>query len=278
MPAPSILLHPLPAADGSTAFSTASGYTVLASVNGPLEVSRRDERPAAATLEVHLRPAAGPGGPRERWLEAQVHAALASPSGGVLLLDRLPRTLIQVTLQVVGEPGTAAQWAGQSVASGGSKMTLEDLALLPALWNAAALACVDAGLPMGTTLTATLAAVEGETEGVVLSGSPQRTLDAKALARATSVHALAFTGKGALLCAQSAGRFNLDGFEAVVDAAQAECVGALGRGDKQQQEPEDGDGDAAMADHHDAETNGPWLRRALQDRADAVNAWRAEVS
>ena len=54
-------LAPLARADGSASF-TCNGYSVLAAVNGPIEVQRRDEIPEEVTLEVTVRPAAGVGG------------------------------------------------------------------------------------------------------------------------------------------------------------------------------------------------------------------------
>lgn len=52
------LINTLRNPDGS-ATHTALGYTVIASVNGPIEVSRRDELPEEATLEVNLSTATG---------------------------------------------------------------------------------------------------------------------------------------------------------------------------------------------------------------------------
>ncbi|KAF2834083.1 hypothetical protein M501DRAFT_1004126 [Patellaria atrata CBS 101060] len=57
---PTATLADLHGADGSTTYSR-DGYTVIGAVNGPLEVGRRDELPQEATLEVHIRPAAGVG-------------------------------------------------------------------------------------------------------------------------------------------------------------------------------------------------------------------------
>ena len=54
-------LNPLRGTDGSASFAT-GGISILASVNGPLEVQRRDELPDEAAIEVILRPAAGVGG------------------------------------------------------------------------------------------------------------------------------------------------------------------------------------------------------------------------
>jgi exosome complex component RRP46 len=75
--APEAALSVLPKADGSATYSYA-GYTITASVNGPIEAQRRDEHPYEAHVDVIVRPAAGVGGARvsplsstvalERWL------------------------------------------------------------------------------------------------------------------------------------------------------------------------------------------------------------------
>ncbi len=54
-------LSPLHRADGSAEWSKA-GYSVIAAVNGPIEVQRRDELPEEAAVDVAVRPAAGVGG------------------------------------------------------------------------------------------------------------------------------------------------------------------------------------------------------------------------
>jgi exosome complex component RRP46 len=59
--APEADLGTLPKADGSVTFRYA-GYTVTASVNGPIEAARRDEHPYKAHVDVIVRPAAGTGG------------------------------------------------------------------------------------------------------------------------------------------------------------------------------------------------------------------------
>lgn len=58
---PSVILSDLYRADGSANFSQ-NGYTVIGSVNGPIEVQRRDELPEEASIDVIIRPAAGVGG------------------------------------------------------------------------------------------------------------------------------------------------------------------------------------------------------------------------
>jgi exosome complex component RRP46 len=51
-------------ADGSASYSE-NGYTIIGSVNGPIEVQRRDELPDEAAIDVIIRPANGTGG----WFE-----------------------------------------------------------------------------------------------------------------------------------------------------------------------------------------------------------------
>ena len=54
-------LSPLQRADGSAQYSR-NGYSVIAAVNGPIEVQRRDELPEEAAVDVAVRPATGVGG------------------------------------------------------------------------------------------------------------------------------------------------------------------------------------------------------------------------
>ena len=58
---PDVRLLSLDNADGSISYSH-SGYLILASANGPVEVQRRDELPEEAAIEVNIRPATGIGG------------------------------------------------------------------------------------------------------------------------------------------------------------------------------------------------------------------------
>jgi ribonuclease PH len=118
MTVPSADISVLHRADGSAQYS-AAGYTVVAAVNGPLEVGRRDELPQHAALEVNVRPSVGVGselpfpqlsnnppliftftGPKERHLESLIHSTLRD----IVLTHMHPRTLIQLTLQIVNTP------------------------------------------------------------------------------------------------------------------------------------------------------------------------------
>ena len=53
-------LSGLQGADGSSTCEC-NGYTVIGSVNGPIEVQRRDALPEEAAIEVNVRPAVGVG-------------------------------------------------------------------------------------------------------------------------------------------------------------------------------------------------------------------------
>ena len=58
---PSIIHNPLTSTDSSAQLSQ-EGYSVLAAVNGPLEVQRRDELPEEALIEVNISSVNGNGG------------------------------------------------------------------------------------------------------------------------------------------------------------------------------------------------------------------------
>lgn len=54
-------LYPLHRADGSATYAK-NGYSVIAAINGPIEVQRRDELPEEAAVDVTVRPCVGVGG------------------------------------------------------------------------------------------------------------------------------------------------------------------------------------------------------------------------
>lgn len=235
---PQITTSTLSRADGSATY-TDSLFSVLAAVNGPVEVSRRDELPEEATIEVNIRPGSGVGGPRERWLESVLHSLLRS----IVLVHLHPRTLVQVTLQVVREPGIKFT-KGRG-----------EVAILPTLANAAFLALVDGGLPLETTMNAALVAVNNS--GAIVAGP-----GAKDLETCESVHAMAFGAQGGMLLDESTGRFDLGVWDAVADKALERCTAAFAS---------EGE-DEAMA-NGDVEQE-PWLRQALEEKVRDANAWR----
>ena len=238
---PELTTHPLTRADGSATFSN-NLFTVLAAVNGPIEVQRRDELPEEAAIEVNIRPASGVGGPRERWLESVIAALLRT----LVLVKLHPRTLVQVTLQVTKEPTTGVRM----------KRAVKDVAIIPALANAAFLALVDGAVPMGRTMVAGLACLGKEVDGVTVDPTE------KQVAGCRSVHAMAYSAKGELLLDESVGRFDAGELEDVGERLRVAAIAAVAR------DPEDesmSNGDAATT---------PWLRQAVEEDVKGAGAWR----
>ena len=232
--------HPLIRADGSATFSS-SLFTIIAALNGPIEVQRRDEIPEDAAIEVNIRPSSGVGGPRERWLESVIASLLRS----ILLVHMDPRTLIQVTVQITKEPALKI------------KRGLLDIAVIPALANAAFLAAVDGGLPLERTMVAALAAVRDGGEVVV---EPEE----KALVGCKSVHAMAFTSQGDMLLDESVGDFDVGQWQTVAEKLKKAAMAATASKGE----------DESMA--NGATEGSPWLRQALEDKARQGSSWREQ--
>ncbi|KAI4759123.1 hypothetical protein E4T52_01055 [Aureobasidium sp. EXF-3400] len=200
MTVPSADVSVLHRADGSARYS-AAGYTVVAAVNGPIEVTRRDELPQHAALEVNVRPAVGVGSPKERHLETLIHSTLRD----IVLTHMHPRTLIQLTLQIVNTPEQENTLPASFA-----------LSPLPSLLNAAMLAFLSASIPMTNTFTSTLLAIQPSGD-ISINPSP------KLLLPASSAHVFAFSSTGNLILDLSEGEFDLDTWEKAHDKAKEEC-------------------------------------------------------
>lgn len=101
MAKPTIKLSPLQYADGSVSYTSPTGDAILGSVNGPIEVTRRDtQKPEKATLDVVVKPGSGStGGVGERYVEGLLRGVL---SHVILMRDKnLARKGIVVTLVVL---------------------------------------------------------------------------------------------------------------------------------------------------------------------------------
>ncbi|KAL2270908.1 hypothetical protein VTJ83DRAFT_279 [Remersonia thermophila] len=201
--APEVAFGVLPRADGSARYSHA-GYTVLASVNGPIEAQRRDEHAYEAHVDVIVRPAAGVGGTRERHLEAILQSSLSQ----LILIKNFPRCLIQIVLQVESSPENDYV---------NTKLVQASLnfALMPTLMQTAILALLSAGVPMRATATATAIAVSHDK--TVVDPSPRDVETAR------SVHVLAFTSQDDLLLAESEGDFTVKEWDDIYEAAKKIC-------------------------------------------------------
>jgi len=228
--APELTHHPLVRADGSATFSSKL-FTILASVNGPIEVQRRDELPEEAAIEVNVRPSAGVGGPRERWMESVIASLLRS----LLLVHMHPRTLIQVTLQITKEPTIKLRKA------------ILDVAIISSLANAAFLALVDGALPMNGTATGGLAVAMPDAT-IILDPTEAELKGCK------SIHAMIYTAQGDMLLSESAGLSSMTEWEAMAKQVKKALIGAARQSGE----------DHAMSNGNAQDE--PWMRRALEER------------
>lgn len=87
----SAVLSTLYRADGSATYKS-NGSSVIASVNGPIEVQRRDELPEEAAIDVAARPATGVGGKKSCKVGCGIdsHLHQGSENGTLKLLSRTP--------------------------------------------------------------------------------------------------------------------------------------------------------------------------------------------
>ncbi|KAL2165527.1 hypothetical protein VTH06DRAFT_828 [Thermothelomyces fergusii] len=205
---PEAALGVLPRSDGSAKYSHA-GYTVTASVNGPIEAQRRDEHAYEAHVDVVVRPAAGVGGTRERHLESLLQSSLTQ----LILVKNFPRSLIQVVLQIEDSPEN--DYVNTKLVQASL-----NLAIMPALVQAAILALLSAGVPMRATATATAVAIVRQGDGTkrtIVDPSPREVETAE------SVHVLGFTSHDGLLLAESEGDFTVGEWDRVYETAREIC-------------------------------------------------------
>ncbi|KZF23668.1 hypothetical protein L228DRAFT_122105 [Xylona heveae TC161] len=246
--APTATVAHLNRADGSATYSC-NGYSVVGGVNGPVEVQRRDELPEEAAIEIIVRPAIGVGTTRERHLESILHSTLRH----IILVQNHPRTLIQITLQVLSTP------EGDATATKPAQ-AVSDLPILPALFQTSILALMSAAIPLGKTVTSTLVAVSSSDE---IIDSPS----AAQLAEAASTHVLAFSSHGELLVNESEGSFSIETWERVYEQAQRLCRG------------EDKKGAGAMVDGSEMEVDRAdcledFVRGVMQEKTVKEQAWK----
>ncbi|CAZ85700.1 unnamed protein product [Tuber melanosporum] len=180
-------------ADGSAQY-TDGPTTLLASINGPIEVKPRDEIPLEAYLEITIRPSAGVTSVREKHLEALLRSAI-SP---LIIRTAYPRTLLQITLQVIQHEQASMAYALHTLLTSAIVVVM--------------LALVDAGVPMRGMLAAAFVE-EGD-------GS------------AAHVFGYAITGGGGgwggikegLVFVESDGVFDEKGFVAASEVGRKKCL------------------------------------------------------
>ncbi|DAA78547.1 TPA_exp: Uncharacterized protein A8136_4523 [Trichophyton benhamiae CBS 112371] len=247
MATPTASLTPLRFANGSASYTSPAGEKILASVNGPGEVSRRDvQNPEEATLEVLVKPGVGVSGPGERYVEGILRGLL----GRVILMrdKNMARKGVVVTLVVVENRIVD----GKVDVRGGSY-----LSILPSLLHAALLGLLSAGIPMAMTYTACLIAISP-------SGDLLANPSTEQIKTSTSLHVLAFTSKGNLLLNESQGCFNLKQWDDVHDLAATLCYASS---------TSHGDGDVAM-DGETGNTLKDFIRGTIEDKVREEFAWK----
>src|SRR4051794_15151087 len=135
----SVALHPLNRADGSATYTHApTNTTILCGINFPVEAPVRSSLPEECYIEVNVRPHNGVGQVKERHLECLVADTLRS----VVLLEKYPRMMLQVTLQMVSQ-GRDEQATGGGCSGGGQGESY--LPVLAGVVNAAVAGCFGGG-------------------------------------------------------------------------------------------------------------------------------------
>ncbi|CAO3627871.1 unnamed protein product [Mucor hiemalis] len=161
-------------ADGSSKFEFGS-TSVMCSVTGPVEVQIRDEKLDEATVEVVVRPAKGVPSTKEKLMESVLRTTFEP----VILGGMMPRTLVQIVVQVIKDEGS----------------------VLSAAVNAITIALLDAGIPMKHMAAAITVMVDQHNE-LVLDPVTAEIEEAK------SVHTFSFDNANTLLLSDSEGVFS----------------------------------------------------------------------
>ncbi|KAI7861471.1 ribosomal protein S5 domain 2-type protein [Spinellus fusiger] len=165
-------------ADGSAKFDFGD-TSVLVSVVGPIEVPLRDERLDEATVEVVVRPADNYPSTKEKLIETLLQSAFEP----MILGGMMPRTLLQIVVQLIKDDGS----------------------VLSAAVNAITLALLDAGVPIKYLAASLTCMVDKHTQALTLDPT------AAELENASSVHTFAFDnsqGPPHVLLSDSTGIFS----------------------------------------------------------------------
>lgn len=209
---PQAVLHTLTTADGSATYTApGNGYKIIAGVNYPVEVPyRSDEIPESTVIEVNVRPHNGVAMVKERHVEGLVKRTLESLVRG----EESPRTMLQVTLQVVGVESDESLPGG--VKDGGQGESY--LAILASAINASVLACMDAGVQLRTIAGAALI-------GVGIGGQLFPHPDVGQRKKCTSLHVFALASDGKTVLLESEGRFHMPEWTSASEAATRAVLG-----------------------------------------------------
>jgi exosome complex component RRP46 len=162
-------------------------------------------------------------GPAERELESLLHATLRP----VILVRSFPRALIQITLQVLSAPefplfnpvGTSPFFV--LTIANAHIYAPQNLAVLPALLQAALLALISASIPLATTYTSAALSMTKSGDMIGFSGSSSRR------EKPASFHVFSFTAQGDMLLDESEGEFDMDSWMKLSQVAKEICCGEV---------------------------------------------------
>lgn len=211
-----ISLHDLHRSTGSATVSE-DGYTILCAVHGPQDpAQRRDELPNEAYIDVSIQPHEGVAHTRERYLERLISKVI----GDTVLVTDMPRSAVQVAIQILQTPYRWSESQGKSVRSRESTRRVstvdrkwQDLPMLPTLLHVTSLALLDATIPMRCTFNTTMLAITFENEILI---QPNAAL----LDEARSIHVFTSDSYGKLILVQSEGEFELQAWTRAEQEAQ----------------------------------------------------------
>ncbi|EXJ77225.1 hypothetical protein A1O3_10383 [Capronia epimyces CBS 606.96] len=213
---PKAILHTLVNADGSATYTAANnGCQIIAGVNYPVEVPyRSDEIPESTFIQVNLRPHNGVGMVKERHVEELIMRTLQT----VVLGDETPRTMLQITLQVVSVESDESLPGG--VKGGGQGETYLDV--LTSALNASILGCLDAGVQMKAVAGAALVGISQDGRLIAGPSVVQRK-------KCTSLHVFAFTSDGKTVLMESEGKCSVGDWKQAQQVARSAVLGTVNK-------------------------------------------------
>ena len=188
---------------------------------------------------------------RDRHHETILHAALKS----IILASSHPRSLIQITLQIISTPDN-------ELYINGPPQPASQIDVLPSLLQAATLALLSASIPMTATLVATLLVIDWEGQLII---EPNAT----SLRESKSGHVFAFDSRGGCVVMESEGEFGLEEWEEGYARARKICLG-----EKEAQE-QDADVEMGETGPEDDGLLGD-LRRIIEVKVEKETRWKRE--
>lgn len=184
-------------------------------------------------------------GTRERHLESLITSVLRS----IVLTKLHPRTLIQITLQLLTTPDNGST-------SAPVPQYASHLSALPHLLHAALLVLLNANIPLSKTYTVALVGTDDNGRTVIWP-------DIKTMESLAAAHVVALSSKGETLLLESEGDFSIEDFRNAAAVARTLCL-----------DVKDGETDMQI------DTAMPlqmWLRRLLEQQIKTANQWREHL-